>query len=101
MVLKQHSKYYEHFYKQLEPWKHYVPFESDLSNLVEIIQWAKENDAEARRISRNGQIFAQNNLMPQDVLCYHAVLFNVSKIFKGTYIGGRGGIRRRVKCFYN
>lgn len=75
LVFKQDSKYYEHFYKQLKPWTHYVPFESDLNNLLERIQWAKTNDAEAKEISRNGQIFAQENLMPHDIICYHVVLF--------------------------
>lgn len=78
LVFKQNSKYYEHFYKELEPWKHYVPFKRDLSDLVEKIQWAKSNDAEAQIIARTGQKFAQENLMPQDVFCYHAVLFKVS-----------------------
>ncbi|XP_069698369.1 protein O-glucosyltransferase 2-like isoform X2 [Periplaneta americana] len=75
LVFKQDSKYYEFFYKELQPWKHYVPFKSDLSDLVERIQWAKNNDAEAQTISKNGQKFAQENLMPQDIFCYHAVLF--------------------------
>ncbi|PNF41553.1 KDEL motif-containing protein 1 [Cryptotermes secundus] len=75
LVFKQNSKYYEYFYKELEPWKHYVPFRSDLSDLVERIRWAKDNDAEAQTIARTGQKFAQENLMPQDVFCYHAVLF--------------------------
>jgi hypothetical protein len=45
---------------------------------VERIQWAKDNDAEAQTIARTGQKFARENLMPQDVFCYHAVLFKVS-----------------------
>jgi hypothetical protein len=78
LVFKQDSKYYEHFYNELQPWKHYIPFKSDLSDLLERIQWAKDNDAEAQAIARTGQKFAQENLMPQDVFCYHAVLFKVS-----------------------
>jgi len=81
LVFKQNSKYYEYFYNEVEPWKHYVPFKSDLSDLVEKIQWAKKNDAKAQIIARTGQKFAQENLMPQDVFCYHAVLFKVSIIF--------------------
>ncbi|XP_067001776.2 protein O-glucosyltransferase 2 [Anabrus simplex] len=75
LLFKQDSKYYEFFYHQLEPWKHYIPFKSDLSNLVDLIKWAKENDDEARKISLNGQKFARENLMPHDIFCYHAVLF--------------------------
>nr|CAD7441301.1 unnamed protein product [Timema bartmani] len=76
LVFKQDSKYYEFYYKQLQPWKHFVPFKSDLSDLVERILWAKKNDAKAQSIARNGQMFAQENLMPQDIFCYHGVLFH-------------------------
>lgn len=77
LVFKQDSYYYEFFYKELKPWTHYVPVQSDLSDLVKRIVWAKENDDVAQSIARNGQKFARENLMPQDVFCYHAVLFEV------------------------
>ena len=46
VVLKQDSEYYEHFYKRLSPWKHYIPLKHDLSDLLEKIQWARDHDAE-------------------------------------------------------
>lgn len=46
VVLKQDSPYYEHFYKSLEPGKHYIPFKRDLSDLREKILWAKSHDEE-------------------------------------------------------
>lgn len=46
VVLKQDSPYYEHFYKSLEPGKHYIPFKRDLSDLREKILWAKNHDEE-------------------------------------------------------
>ncbi len=46
LVLKQDSKYYEHFYKELKPYVHYVPFKHDLSDLLQQIQWAKDHDEE-------------------------------------------------------
>ena len=48
LVLKQDSNYYEHFYKDLKPFEHYVPFKRDLSDLLEKIQWAKDHDEEVR-----------------------------------------------------
>lgn len=76
VVLKQDSPYYEHFYKSLEPGKHYIPFKRDLSDLREKILWAKSHDEEVKKISRNAQNFVMENLLPKDVYCYHAKLFD-------------------------
>jgi Glycosyl transferase family 90 len=46
VVLKQDSKYYEFFYKQLRPYVHYIPVKADLSDLLQQIQWAKDHDQE-------------------------------------------------------
>ena len=75
LVFKQESKYYEHFYGDLRPYVHYVPVAEDLSDLVDKIRWAQENDAEARRIARAGQAYAWEHLLPHHVLCYHVRLF--------------------------
>lgn len=45
-MFKHDSIYYEHFYKQLQPWVHYIPFKADLSDLLEKIQWARDHDEE-------------------------------------------------------
>lgn len=50
----------------------------DLSDLVDNVRWARDNDAEARKIVLAGQEYARNNLLPQNVLCYHIVLLKVS-----------------------
>lgn len=46
VVLKQDSGYYEHFYNELRPWEHYIPVRADLGDLLEKIQWARDNDEE-------------------------------------------------------
>ena len=46
VVLKQDSPFYEHFYKDMKPYEHYIPFKRDLSDLMEKIQWAKDNDVQ-------------------------------------------------------
>lgn len=56
-MLKQDSIYYEHFYNELQPWKHYIPFKSDLSDLLEKLQWAKEHDEEVKYTFRSTQCF--------------------------------------------
>ncbi|XP_072267902.1 protein O-glucosyltransferase 2 isoform X2 [Pyxicephalus adspersus] len=75
VILKQDSIYYEHFYSELQPWKHYVPFKKDLSDLLEKIQWVKDHDNEAKKIAQAGQEFARNNLMGEHIFCYYFKLF--------------------------
>jgi hypothetical protein len=52
LVVLQESIYYEHFYNEIQPWVHYVPFKHDVSDIVENIQWAKDHDAEAQAIAK-------------------------------------------------
>lgn len=75
VVLKQDSPFYEHFYKSLTPFKHFIPFRRDLKDLVEKIEWAKKNDKFSMEIMKNGQMFANENLLPRDIYCYHVHLF--------------------------
>ncbi len=43
-MFKQDSDYYEYFYRDLQPWVHYVPLERDVSDVVEKLEWAQAND---------------------------------------------------------
>uniref|UniRef100_A0A8C4NH19 Protein O-glucosyltransferase 2 n=1 Tax=Eptatretus burgeri TaxID=7764 RepID=A0A8C4NH19_EPTBU len=74
LVLKQDSSYYEFFYKDLVPWKHYVPFRRDLGDLMDKLQWAKDHDEEAQKIAKEGQEFIRNNLMSEKIFCYYQSL---------------------------
>lgn len=81
LIFKPESKYFEHFYKDLQPFVHYIPVQSDLSDLVEKIQWAQKNDDKAEQIAKNGQKFANEKISPINIFCYHAhVLNEFSKI---------------------
>ncbi|XP_060063782.1 protein O-glucosyltransferase 2-like [Ylistrum balloti] len=75
LVMKHESNYYEHFYRDLVPWQHYVPFQLDLGDLERRILWAKKNDDEAKKISVNARQFVRDNIMPRDILCYHGKVF--------------------------
>nr|XP_009682089.1 PREDICTED: KDEL motif-containing protein 2 isoform X1 [Struthio camelus australis] len=75
LVLKQASQYYEHFYTELKPWKHYVPVKRTLEDLLEKIKWAKENDEEARKIAKEGQLMARELLQPHRLYCYYYKVF--------------------------
>ena len=41
----------------LEPWVHYVPIHTNLSNLEEMIRWVGNNDDFARRISERATLY--------------------------------------------
>jgi Glycosyl transferase family 90 len=41
----------------LEPWVHYIPMLPDGSNAEEIVQWALDNEKEARRIAERATLF--------------------------------------------
>ncbi|XP_068170259.1 protein O-glucosyltransferase 3 [Antennarius striatus] len=71
LVLKQDSQYYEHFYGHLKAGTHYLPVRRNLSDLLEKIRWAKENDAEAQKMSRLGQMLARELLQPSRLYCYY------------------------------
>ena len=45
----------------IEPYVHYIPVNYDLSNLLEQLEWVKNNDALAQRIADNAFQFAQSH----------------------------------------
>ena len=46
------------YYDELAPWQHYVPVQSDMSDLVEKIDWCRSHDAQCRDIAAAAQQFA-------------------------------------------
>lgn len=71
LVLKQDSQYYEFFYGRLQPGVHYVPVRRNLSDLLEKIKWARENDARAQEMAAAGQMLARDLLQPSRLYCYY------------------------------
>jgi Glycosyl transferase family 90 len=49
-ILKVQSPFEQWFYRDIEPWKHYVPVREDLSDLEERFDWCRANSGEARLI---------------------------------------------------
>jgi hypothetical protein len=46
------------YYDELVPWQHYVPVQSNMSDLLEKIDWCRSHDAQCRDIAAAGQQFA-------------------------------------------
>lgn len=61
-VIKVESQegYRQWYYDRIRPWQHFVPVRSDMSDLIEKIEWARSHDAEARAIAENGRAFARS-----------------------------------------
>ena len=66
----QDSFFYEHFYADIEAWVHYIPFNHNLNNLIQRINWASDNDHLAHIISENARHYVRTELEPADVYCY-------------------------------
>lgn len=74
VVLKQASDSIQWYYRGISPYNHFIPINSDMSNLVEVIQWAIHHDEEAQEISRRAQVFVHENLNYERILQYLYVL---------------------------
>lgn len=70
LTFKPDSEEIQWFYRALKPYIHYVPVKSDLSDLIEKIEWAKEHDGECKQIASQALKFAEENILYHDVLNY-------------------------------
>lgn len=70
LTLKQESDQIQWFYGALQPFVHYVPIANDMSNLIDQITWAEENDALCAKIANNAQEFVHSHLLFDDVYHY-------------------------------
>jgi len=77
VIMKMVSPYYEHFYWEMEPFEHYIPFTMDdlLSRLSDI----QSNEAMARKLIENSRRFVNDHLQPVNVFCYYALLIKEYK----------------------
>ena len=55
----------DYFYDRLEPWKHFIPVKTDLSDLKDKVAWANNHPAEAQRIANEGTAFAKHFGTPE------------------------------------
>lgn len=60
-ILLVDRNYIEYFHDDLIPYKHYIPVKMDLSNLLEQVNWIKNNYEESLEIANNAFEFAINN----------------------------------------
>lgn len=58
-VMSQYTSWVDHMIKHKV---HYIPIKEDLSDLLHVINWCKNNDDECQRIAQNGLEFARSVL---------------------------------------
>lgn len=68
VVLKQDSPYFEHFYKHLKPWKHFIPLARNLSDLEEKVKWAREHDDQVQTIMQAANEIVHEHVAPIKLL---------------------------------
>jgi len=74
----------EFFSDWFKPYVHYIPVLPDLSDLVEQVQWAIDNEEEARTIGRTGRAMADLVITDDQVDCYSfAVLLEWGRLYNG------------------
>ena len=60
------------FSSRLVPYVHYIPISYTGGDIVEKVQWLRENDVIAQKIIQNAQNFASSYLRLEDHYCYMA-----------------------------
>ena len=62
-LLFMQDRFYTTFIEEkIKPWVHYIPVKYDFSDLVEKIQWAKENNEESKKIIKEMYKFSKEHL---------------------------------------
>jgi hypothetical protein len=69
-VVFKSSRYREWFTGNLEPFKHYIPVNYDLSDLVQKVAWVHSHPREAVRIAAESRKLAETALRREDIMCY-------------------------------
>jgi hypothetical protein len=62
VVLKHIGVFEQWYYKELQPFVHYVPVKNDFSDLVAMVEWCRANQSKCLQISRNARAFAKERL---------------------------------------
>jgi hypothetical protein len=70
LILKVDSPWIEHYYSELIPWIHYIPVKSDLSDLIQIIEWCNNNVITCNQITTNAYNYAKANFTKSKLFDY-------------------------------
>ncbi|CCV02277.1 Putative tyrosine protein kinase [Invertebrate iridescent virus 30] len=68
LLVESPQKWKMWFSDYLEPYVHYVPVKSDLSDLIEQVKWCQTNDNKCQQIAQNSLRFAKKYLSKKGIL---------------------------------
>lgn len=102
VILLVESKYKLWYQDRLIPWVHYVPVESDLSNLDEQIQWCLTHDEECKKIAEAARLFYDTYLCKEYCLEYlKNVLYKMAyQCVRKTTIHRESMTQRYIQQYY-
>lgn len=63
-------KWIEFWTNDVKPFVHYIPVKEDLSDLIEMLDWAEKNEEKCKEIAKNAQVFAKENLTREAAVKY-------------------------------
>ncbi|KAK6175502.1 hypothetical protein SNE40_013955 [Patella caerulea] len=83
LVFHVGDEWLEFFYPIMKPWVHYIPVKQDLSDVEDLLHFAKENDEVAKKIATRGRQFIWDHLKMEDISCYwKKLLKSYAKLLK-------------------
>ena len=77
LILRVESEYKSWAEQVLKNGKHYISIKSDLSNLLEKIEWCKKNDSKCAKIAENGMNLANEILTKEYIETYFKNVFGI------------------------
>ncbi|XP_060067840.1 protein O-glucosyltransferase 1-like [Ylistrum balloti] len=79
------EEWLEFFYPALKPWVHYIPVRQDLTDVQDLLEFAKQNDDVVKKIADRGRQFIWDHLTMEDISCYwEKLLKRYAKLLKYT-----------------
>ena len=76
VILLVKSEFYIWHQPLLKEWIHYVPIKSDLSDLMEKIEWCKKNDNKCKIIAKNAREFFNKYINTNYIYDYMEIILN-------------------------
>jgi serine/threonine protein kinase len=85
VVFLVESKWKSFLSRHIIPGKHYIGIKSDLSNLIEKIEWARSHDEECKKIAAAARRFYNQRLNKKGILDYLANTLRETARTRGTF----------------